>query len=64
MTTEEQGHQQGPNATIAIKKGMNRLKLDYGMDRGVIKRAVMGEPFRELPMSPKRPIDDRPFRYG
>lgn len=41
-----------------------KLSRDYGVSRGVIKSAVMGETFKELPMPPKRVLSDRPFPYG
>jgi hypothetical protein len=41
-----------------------KLSRDYGVSRGVIKSAIMGEIFKELPMPPKRMHDHRPFRYG
>ncbi len=41
-----------------------KLSRDYGVSRGVIKSAVMGETFKELPMPPKRALHDRPFPYG
>jgi hypothetical protein len=41
-----------------------KLSKDYGVSRGVIKSAVMGETFKELPMPPKRTLHDRPFPYG
>jgi hypothetical protein len=41
-----------------------KLSRDYGVSRGVIKSAIMGETFKELPMPPKRMPDHRPFPYG
>jgi hypothetical protein len=41
-----------------------KLSRDYGVSRGVIKSAIMGETFKELPMPPKRMNDHRPFPYG
>ncbi|MBQ0822814.1 hypothetical protein HPT29_019455 [Microvirga terrae] len=42
----------------------SQFARDYGVDRTVIKRAVMGETFKELPMPPKRIFGSRPFPYG
>jgi hypothetical protein len=41
-----------------------KLSREYCVSRGVIKSAVMGETFKELPMPPKRALHDRPFPYG
>jgi hypothetical protein len=41
-----------------------KLSRDYGVSRGVIKSAIMGETFKELPIPPKRALAGRPFPYG
>jgi hypothetical protein len=41
-----------------------KFSRDYGVSRGVIKSAIIGETFKELPMPPKRMPDHRPFPYG
>ena len=42
-----------------------KLSRDYGVSRGEIKSAIMGETFKELPMPPKRSsLGNRPFPYG
>jgi hypothetical protein len=48
----------------AGEREWGKLSKDYGVSRGVIKSAVMGETFKELPMLPKRGRGDRPFPYG
>lgn len=46
------------------ERDWGKLSRDYGVSRGVIKSAVLGETFKELPMPPKRALSDRPFPYG
>ena len=46
------------------ERELSKSARDYGVTRGAIKSAVMGETFKELPMPPKRAVDDRPFPYG
>jgi hypothetical protein len=41
-----------------------KFSRDYGVSRGVIKSAIMGETFKELPVPPKRALAERPFPYG
>jgi hypothetical protein len=46
------------------ERKLSKFARDYGVTRGAIKCAVMGETFKELPMPPMRAVDDRPFPYG
>lgn len=48
----------------AGEREWGKLSKEYGVSRGVIKSAVMGETFKELPQPPKRGLGDRPFPYG
>jgi hypothetical protein len=42
----------------------SQLARRYEVSRGVIKSAVLGFTFKELPMPPKKVWADRPFPYG
>lgn len=46
------------------ERDWGKLSRDYGVSRGVIRSAVLGETFKDLPMPPKRVLGDRPFPYG
>jgi hypothetical protein len=46
------------------ERELSKFAREYGVTRGTIKSAIMGETFKELPMPPKRAFRDRPFPYG
>ena len=36
----------------------------YGVRAGAVRDAALGLTYKDLPMPPKRSLDDRPFPYG
>jgi hypothetical protein len=42
----------------------SKLARKFGVSREAVKNAARGATYRDLPMPPKRAVDDRRFPYG
>jgi len=46
------------------EREFSKFARDYGVSRETIKNAIAGSTFKDLPMPPKRVLNDRSFPYG